>query len=369
MTRLRLIHTESSCGWGGQELRVLAEAAGMVERGHEVLIAAPVEAPILREAAKRGLPVAGLPITRKRLSGAFALRRLLREHPTDIVITHSSTDSWLTALACIGLADAPQIVRTRHVSAPIADNAPNRWLYGRAAVHVVTTGEALRLQVMKEAHLAPERVTSVPTGIDLDRFAPGDRTAARAALSLPADAFIIGIVATLRSWKGHRYLVDAIAAMKDERAGDRIRLVIVGDGPGRDNLREQVKALGIADRVVMPGNQSDVVPWLQTFDVFVLPSYANEGVPQALMQAMACGLPVVTTPVGAIGEIVSHGVTGLMVTPRDAGALQQALLRLQGDPVLREQLGRAGLTQAHQRFSAARMLDDMERIFATVLAS
>ena len=365
MTRLRLVHTESSCGWGGQELRVLAEAAGMVDRGHEVLIVAPTEASILREAAKRGLPVAALPITRKRLSGAFALRRLLREHAAGIVITHSSTDSWLTALACVGLTGAPFIVRTRHVSAPIADNAPNRWLYGRAAAHVVTTGEALRLQVMKEAHLAPERVTSVPTGIDLDRFSPGDRAVARAALSLPADAFIVGIVATLRSWKGHRYLVDAVAAMQDQH----VTLVIVGDGPGRDNLHEQVKALGIEDRVVMPGNQSDVVPWLQAFDVFALPSYANEGVPQALMQAMACGLPVVTTPVGAIGEIVSDGVTGLMVTPRDAGALQQALLRLQGDPALREQLGRAGLAQAHQRFSAARMLDDMERIFATVLAS
>ncbi len=365
MTRLRLIHTESSCGWGGQELRVLAEAAGMVDRGHQVLIAAPSEAPILREAAKRGLPVAAMPITRKRLSGVFALRRLLREHPADIVVTHSSTDSWLTALACIGLGGAPRIVRTRHVSAPIADNAPNRWLYGRAPAHVVTTGEALRLQVMREAHLVPERVTSVPTGIDLDRFSPGDRAAARAALSLPADAFIVGIVATLRSWKGHRYLVDAVAAMKDEH----VTLVIVGDGPGRDNLREQVKVLGIEDRVVMPGNQSDVVPWLQAFDVFALPSYANEGVPQALMQAMACGLPVVTTPVGAIGEIVSDGVTGLMVTPRDAAALQQALVRLQGDSALGEKLGRAGLAQAHQRFSAARMLDDMERIFATVLAS
>ncbi len=368
MKRLRLIHTESSCGWGGQELRVLAEAAGMVGRGHDVLIVAPAEAPIVREAPGRGLSTVALPIARKRLSGVLAMRRLLRERPADIVITHSSTDSWLVALACIGLAHAPRIVRIRHVSAPIADNAPNRWLYGRAAAHVVTTGEALRLQVIREAHLAPERVTSVPTGIDLGRFSPGDRVQARAALSLPVEAFIVGIVATLRSWKGHRYLVDAVAALKDEREGNDMRLVIVGDGPGRDNLREQVRALGIEDRVVMPGNQSDVVPWLQTFDLFALPSYANEGVPQALMQAMACGLPVVTTPVGAIGEIVSDGNTGIMVTPRDAEALGAALARLRDDPPLRERLGAAGMAQAHQRFSEARMLDDMERIFAAVLA-
>src|SRR5262249_59068040 len=164
----------------------------------------------------------------------------------------------------------------------------------RSRSHVVTTGERLREQVMRETGLAAARVTSVPTGIDLARFAPGDRAQARARLGMPADAFVVGIVATLRSWKGHRYLVDALAALPGAM------LVMVGDGPGADNLRAQVKALGVESRTRMPGNQDDVVPWLQAFDVFALPSYANEGVPQAIMQAMACRIPIVTTPVGSI---------------------------------------------------------------------
>src|SRR5437773_9103628 len=115
-------------------------------------------------------------------------------------------------------------------------------------------------------------------------------------------------------------------------------LAMVGDGPGSDNLRAQVKALGIESRVSMPGNQDDVVPWLHAFDVFALPSYANEGVPQAIMQAMACRIAIVTTPVGSIGEIVRDGHTGIFVQPQSADSLRAALARLTAEPVLREKL-------------------------------
>ena len=89
------------------------------------------------------------------------------------------------------------------------------------------------------------------------------------------------------------------------------------------------------------GNQADVAPWMQALDLFCLPSYANEGVPQALMQAMACGLPVVTTPVGSIGEIVQDGETGRLVPPGDAGALGAAIEALLADAPLREPPRRA----------------------------
>lgn len=363
MKPLRLIHTESSCGWGGQELRVLAESQGMAARGHQVLIAAPVDAPVFKEASARGLATVAVPMVRKSVRGLLAMRALLMNHAADLVVTHSSTDSWLTALACATLRKAPPLIRTRHVSAPISANAATRWLYRRASAHVVTTGEALRLQVMHEAALPAHQVTSVPTGIDLDRFCPADRMVARSRLNLPDKRFIIGIVATLRSWKGHRYLVEALAALRDERTV----LVIVGDGPGRSNLQAQVESLGLGEWVLMPGNQKEVALWMQAFDLFVLPSYANEGVPQALMQAMACGLPVISTPVGAIGEIVEDGHTGLMVPPRDVKALGAAIARLRDDPAARRALGEAGLHRARERFAADRMLDAMETVFRKVL--
>jgi glycosyltransferase involved in cell wall biosynthesis len=362
MKQLRIMHTESSCGWGGQELRVLNECAGMAVRGHEIMIAAPEEAPICSESLSKNLQTAGIPINRKNYRGYRALRKAIAGFRPDLLVTHSSTDSWLTALASIG--KKIPIVRTRHVSAPIPANLATRWLYTRACSHVVTTGEALRRQVIQQTGLAADRVTSVPTGIDLQVFSPGDRQASRALVGLPESVFIVGIVATLRSWKGHRFLVDAFASIRDQG----MLLVIVGDGPGRDNLLAQCRALGIEDRVVMPGNQKHVANWLRSFDLFVLPSYANEGVPQALMQAMACGLPVITTPVGAIGEIVETDTTGLMVQPQSSDEIAQAVCRLRDDPILRERLGKAALAVAKARFSSDRMLDAMEAVFAKVIA-
>ncbi len=363
MISLFVVHTEASLGWGGQEIRVLGEMAGMVARGHRMLLFCPAEARIFSEAQARGIDVEALPIGRKAWSAMRALRRRLKALQPNLVVTHSSTDSWLTALATRCWRVAPRVLRLRHISAPVGRNAATRWLYGRAAAHVVTTGERLRRQLIRDLDLAESHVSSVPTGIDLAGYRPRDRIAARRQLGLAEHGFIVGIVATLRSWKGHRYLLDAFAQLDDKQA----RLLIVGDGPGRDNLRLQARELGVAERVTMPGNQPDVAPWLAALDVFVLPSYANEGVPQAIMQAQASGLPVISTPVGSIREIVDDGTTGLLVRPRDVAALRTALTRLRDDAVLRQRLGAAALAQALENYSDQRMLDRMEALYRQVL--
>lgn len=361
---MRIVHTEASCGWGGQEIRVLNEATGMLARGHSVSLLCPAPARILVEARARGVPAVALPIGKQRVAGVLALRRWLKDHPADVINTHSSTDTWLVALATRFLRHRPPIVRTRHISAPIPGNWPTRWLYRSATRHVVTTGEALRQQVIDQLALEPARVTSVPTGV-ASRFVPGNRAASRATLGLPAEVFVVSIIATLRSWKGHRFLLEAFAGLDDPQA----RLLIVGDGPQRAALEAQVLALGLAPRVMMPGNQHDVLPWLHATDVFALPSYANEGVPQAILQAMACGLPVISTPIGAIGEAVVAEETGLLVAPQDASALLGAIRRLRDDPVLRERMGQAGRLRATERFSEATMLDRMESIFRDTIAA
>ena len=125
MTPLRIVHTESSLGWGGQEMRILAEAQGLARRGHAVTLLCPAEARIHAESAHWGVPVVALPIARKRLRGLRALRDWLAAHPADVVNTHSSTDSWLAALALRWLGRRTPIVRTRHISAPVAGNFAN----------------------------------------------------------------------------------------------------------------------------------------------------------------------------------------------------------------------------------------------------
>jgi glycosyltransferase involved in cell wall biosynthesis len=243
-------------------------------------------------------------------------------------------------------------------------NFASRWLYARAE-RIVTTGERLRLQVIEETGADPARCISIPTGIDLDRFRPGDRGTARAAVGLPLDAPIVGIVATLRSWKGHLHLLEAIASL----GRPEVRLAVVGDGPMREALAARAAELGIADRVTFAGNQREVTPWMQSFDLFCLPSYANEGVPQALAQAMACGLAVVTTPVGSIAELVDDGRTGMIVPPAAPAALAQAIALLLDNPARRKSLGEAALAQARKRLGEDGMVDAMIRVFSEALAS
>ncbi len=359
LAALRILHTESSLGWGGQEIRVLTEARGVARRGHAVTLAAPAESRIFQAAAGYGLEAVAIPIARKSVRGLHGMVGLLRGRPFDVVNTHSSTDSWLAAIAVCCLRRAPPVVRTRHISAPLPRNLATRWLYRSATERIVTTGEKLRLQVIAETGVDPARVVSIPTGIDLERFQPGPKAQARRELGLDEQAFTFGIVATLRSWKGHRQLLEALAAMPDPGA----RLVVVGDGPQREALEAAMGELRLAGRLKFVGNQADVAPWLRAFDAFCLPSYANEGVPQALMQAMACGLPVVSTPVGSIEEIVEDGRTGLLVPPRDVPALRAAMERLAADAGLRARLASAARAEALMRFGEDRMVERMLEVF------
>jgi glycosyltransferase involved in cell wall biosynthesis len=355
---LKILHTEASCGWGGQEIRILEEASGLIARGHEVSVACPAHARMTAEAARFGVPVVSLPIEFKTLAGFSALRSYLANLAPDVVNTHSSADSWLTGLACATLGKPAAIVRTRHISAPVSGNLFNRWLY-RQAKGVVTTGESLRRHLLETLDLDPARVTSVPTGIDTERFAPADKAAAKLTLGLDPAQRHLGIVATLRSWKGHLFLLDAFAQLKRPE----LHLLIVGEGPMRGPIEEKIAALGIRERVTLAGQRSDPEHWLQAMDVFCLPSYANEGVPQAILQAMLCGLPIVTTPVGAILEAVSDNDTALIAAPKDAAALAAAIARLLDDDALATRLGDAARRVASADFSREAMLDKMEQLF------
>ncbi len=370
---MHIVHTESSCGWGGQELRILAEARGMIGRGHRVTLIAPVSARIFAEASRFRVPVTALPIEKKRLGGIGVLRDWLTAHPADVVNTHSSTDSWLVALAWASLRRAPPIVRTRHISAPVPDNFASRWLYRDASCYVVTTGESLREQLVARLKLDPARVLSIPTGIDTQAFRPAsarERAVARHTIGAEENALVVGIVATLRSWKGHRYLIEGFAEALRLQGSRGMRLVIVGDGPQREALEALVDKLAIRDHVRFAGNQPNVIPWLHALDLFALPSYANEGVPQAILQAMACRIPVITTDAGAIGEVAYGSVSGggaddtaCIVGKEDPAGLRDAIVALMGDEPRRERMARNALAVVRERHGIEGMLDRMEAVF------
>ncbi len=360
---MKILHTEASLGFGGQELRILNEMIGMRERGHDVYLISPEEAEIHTIARQRGLEAISLPIGRKKIAGLRALKYWIETHQPDVINTHSSTDTWLAALATRLIKQPPPIVRTRHISAPVPRNFTSRWLYTQACQHIVTTGEKLRETLIRENNFPAERITSLRTGVDLSVFHPAEKHTVRKKLKLPDEAMIIGIVATLRSWKGHQFLIEAFSQLNQ----NHLHLLIVGDGPQEKPLKELVDSLKLSDRVQFTGRQSNVAEWMQAMDIFCLPSYANEGVPQALMQSQACGIPAITTQVGSIDEAIVVGHSALVVETKNSDQIREQLTKLIEDDNLRQQMGKAAAIHAKQSFSHEKMLDGMTQVFERVI--
>ena len=360
---MKILHTESSLGYGGQEMRIVKEAQGMQQQGHDVCLLCPKEAQIGKLAKDHGLTVHLLPIGKKQINAIFALSGWLKDNPQDVINTHSSTDSWLVALATRMMSKRPAIVRTRHISAPITDNFSSRWLYTKSCDHIVTTGEKLRQTLIDINHYPADHITSVRTGIDLDYFHPADKQQARDNLGIDQEAFVIGIVATLRSWKGHRYLIRAFKQFSDKSS----LLLIVGDGPQWDALHTLVETLDLQQRVIFAGRQNNIPEWLNTMDVFCLPSYANEGVPQALMQSQACGIPAITTLNGSINEAVIAGETALIVEPQDSNSILAALEAIKKDKKMSMAMSERASLNATKHFSINQMIDKMTTIFTSAI--
>ncbi|MGB8874585.1 MAG: glycosyltransferase family 4 protein [Desulfobaccales bacterium] len=357
-----ILHTESSLGWGGQERRILAEAEAMQRRGHRLLLACDPRGELYRRARGRGFP--SFPLTCGGMHSLLAwrqLRRLLREHAIDILNTHSSLDSWIGALAWRSLGKRPHLVRTRHLSTRVQNNFPTRWLY-RAPGAVISTGEATRQILRQRLGVPASRLFSIPTGISLEAFSPREKDPKLLArLQIPAEAPVLGTVAVLRSWKGHLYLLEALANLV--RAGEPAYLLVVGEGPYRVVIAEKIRELGLEAWVRLVGYQEEVAPWLALMDAVILASYANEGVPQSLLQAMAMGKAVVGSAVGGIPEVVLPGRTGLLAPPRDAAALTLALRRLLADACQRRELGRRGRELVAARFTVEQMAAAVEAVY------
>lgn len=362
---MKILHTEASPGWGGQEIRVLDEAQGCIERGHTVWVAGQSHSQIVPASRKRNIETFELPFGRVNFKTVRAMIGLLRKLDPDVVVTHSRNDTWIAALGILFGRTKAKLIRMRHVSIPVKPGLRNRWLYGRRSARVVTTGEMIRSHLIDVLKLNPAHIVSIPTGTDLSRYFPGDKVTARAKLGLPADKKLIGMVATLRSWKGHRFLIDA---MLDPRLKDTVA-VIVGDGPQEPMLLKQAEERGVKDRIIFAGRREDVQEWLRAFDIFVLPSTGNEGIPQALMQAMATALPAVTTPVGAIPELVTHNESGWIVQPENPEALAAGIAALLGQPELAKKLGEAGQEIVQRKHTKDAMLDAMEEVFNKAVAS
>jgi glycosyltransferase involved in cell wall biosynthesis len=310
--RLRVAHVVSSLEIGGQERVVLDLSRGLRARGHEVSVISLAPGGALRPRFE-GVPivdVARRPGLDARL--VVALAAALRSLAPDVVHTHNPA-AMIYGAPAARLARVPHVVHTKHGENPRSRLA--QATFARLCdVIVAVSSEAAR--VARERDLVPaRRLRVVPNAIDVGAYERDEAAGAalRASLGIAPDACVIGTVGRAVKLKRHDLLVDAVAP-STSRA---LALVIVGDGPERDAVTRRVPARA-RPFVHLVGARDDVRSALSAFDVFALPSDA-EGVPLALVEAMAAGLAVVATAVGGVPDVIRDGVDGVLVARGDAG--------------------------------------------------
>lgn len=248
------------------------------------------------------------------------------------------------------LGDGPPSAKRRAINPLLAP-----LLHGIYAV-----SEDLRRHMLAEG-FPSSRVNVITNGIDIGD-APGDleRRRAREALLIPSDALVFGTAARLDPVKDLATLIDAFAKICWEVKD--ARLLILGDGPERDELVRRARTLRISESVVFAGYRADARAMLSACDVYVNSS-VSEGISLTILEAMAARLPVVATRVGGTPEVVRDNDNGVLVDPRDSDDLARAMLALARDEARRHRLAATGRAVVESRFTLDRMIDDYARVY------
>ena len=361
MRPLRILHSESSKGWGGQENRTLNELIAMRDRGHTLAVVSRPGARILERAKEAGFETFAVDMRGAvDLPNILRLRAVIKRFRPDIVNTHSGRDTQLAGVAARLILHRPRIVRTRHLALPIT----SRFTYSVLPDHVVTVSRHVE-NYLVEAGVPREGITTVPTGIDFGRYSRSTVAGnLREELGLPADALLVGTVAILRAKKGHAEILDA--APEVLRRFPDAHFVFAGDGPQTDNLKARIAAEGLTGKVHLLGLRRDVTNVLASLDVFVLPTH-QEALGTAFIEAGAMGLPAVATRVDGVPEVVQDGTTGLLVPAQDGKALIEPICRLLADPIYRRGMGANASEFVRRKFAREVMAEGMERLYQRLL--
>ncbi|MGB0128538.1 MAG: glycosyltransferase family 4 protein [Rhodocyclaceae bacterium] len=355
---IRVLHTESSPSLGGQELRILLEMEELAERGFASFLIARRNTPILAEAARRGLAARPMDIRASVDPLAIAgFIRFLRRERIDVVNAHNSKDGWNVALAA-RICGIP-VVRSRHIANPIRAGRISRLIYGPLCRTVMTTSGSIREGMIAKG-VAAGKIVSIPTGIDVDKYAAGVRGRFRSSLGIPMDVPLVGQVAVLRGSKGPHVFVQA--ALRLIAQGSPAWFVLVGEGPSRSVVARLLDE-NPSERIVVAGHRSDIPDVLADLDVAVLAACQPEGVPQAVLQAFAARVPVVASDLGGINEVAIAGKTAFTVPPKDPAQLAEAIGRQLAEPEIARMRAAAGYELARSRFNVASMLDDLESLY------
>jgi glycosyltransferase involved in cell wall biosynthesis len=381
---MKIMHVITRLNLGGAALAVLELAAGQRARGHDAIVVAGTipagEESMESVADDLGVPYVRVPALQRDLSlradaqAVRAVRRLIRAHRPDVIHTHTAKAgaTGRIAAATAGAARPRATVHQYHghVLSGYFDSRRERVfrLVERALARItdrlIAVSDEVRDDLVSYGVAASSKFEVVQYGFDLDArttAAPGARERARAEIGAGPDAFVIGWIGRLTAIKRP---LDLIRVIKDVEAAI---LVLIGDGEDRPEVEALVASLGVQDRVHLLGYRRDVADWYAALDAFLLVS-ANEGTPVVAIEALAAGVPVVATNAGGTSTVVDDGESGALLPVGDVAGLALALEGLRQDPARRTELGSRGAARMRERFSVARMVEDVERVYAGILS-
>lgn len=355
---------------GGAERIVEQLASGLARDRYNVKVVCLYDPHAIgAEIQAAGVPVIDLDMRGKMdLRAPYRLFRLLQEGNVQVLHAHLFHANLLAAT--IGrLARVPVIIATRH---SVEIGGGHREWVNRLVRPLCDAVVAVSREVCEaEARCSSidlDKLVMISSGVKGQIFEEVDQASMERLQSLwkiQPESCLVGTVGRFVEPKGYTYLLDALAKIQTQISDTKA--LLVGDGVLRQPMEDKARELGLSDTVVFTGTRRDVPGILALLDVFVMSSLW-EGLPIALLEAMAAGLPVVATSVGGTPEVVVDGVTGLLVPPRDPDALAEAILTLLRDPGLRQRMGQAGRERVREQFSVEKMVKEIEGLYQRLLA-
>jgi len=297
----------------------------------------------------------------------FRLAIFLRRGRFQIVHSHDLFSNLMGIPAAV-IARVPVIISSRRDLAHLDWYQGGRRIWLRLlhslSTAVLTNANAIRESLLSEGHLSPQKVRVIHNGVDIEKFGHGFRDRSWLMPGREQEKWIVLVGNMHSDVKGHRWLIAAAAPIS--REFPQTRFVFVGDGAQREDFERQVRELGLEEHFSFLGLRDDVPRILSCCDIAVLPSKA-EGLPNAVLEYLAAGLPTVASRVGGNAEIVQDGKTGLLVPPQDSSSLAEAVLRLMRNPEFADTLAKNGREYVASHFSFQRMIENTDQLYTELL--
>ena len=362
-----IIQCVNNLDLGGLERMVLSLAQQIKIRGYgSTICCIENRGSLAAEAEQMGIPVHALNMTQNGKVAAFrSLCAVLRQQKPVVIHSHNFKPFYYSALATMFGASNGHI-HTRHGAFIRHHRATWRYRLLRRGVNkIVTVSEDGRHELSRLSGLPVQQIGTIANGVDTDFFVPAtNRASARLALGVPVNARVIIVVARLAPEKDLGTLLHAFSIVQHQLPS--AALWIVGDGPEKERLTALSHELSCADQIRFWGARSDVRNLLQAADVFALTSL-SEGLSIALIEAAACGLPIIATNVGGNPQIVNAPAGGQLVEPRNPEAFATALLAVLNDTPCRQAMAIAARQHAIDGFSLDRMMNGYISLYEQAL--